>query len=184
MVVIFVPPPRDAVDRFEVLPGARPPRGPAEMMQQRLLRAGRCRRSRRAASRVIALAAAPGACRWRSDAPRRAAAAGSTAPGPCGSSGRAPAGHEEPLAAGIAVRTLGDRHQRHVVDAELGEHLARHAETGPGRRRSAPGRASCRASRSGSSFERAGEAAGQHLAHHRVIVARRGPRDLSMLNLR
>jgi hypothetical protein len=32
--------------------------------------------------------------------------------------------HEQGLAAGVAVRPLGDAEQRHLVDAELGEDLA------------------------------------------------------------
>src|SRR5690606_8437119 len=35
------------------------------------------------------------------------------------------AGDDEGLAPGIAVRPLGDADERHVRDAELGEHLAR-----------------------------------------------------------
>src|SRR6266478_9898907 len=41
---------------------------------------------------------------------------------------RRPAGHEEALAPGIAVGPLGDRRDRHVVDAELGKHALRNVE--------------------------------------------------------
>ena len=53
--------------------------------------------------------------------------------------------HEEGLAAGVAVRPLGDRDQRHVGDAERGERLPRGGELALARRRSARDRA--RASR-------------------------------------
>ena len=38
---------------------------------------------------------------------------------------RRPAGLKEPLAPGIAVGTLGDRRDRHIIDAEFGQDLLR-----------------------------------------------------------
>ena len=38
---------------------------------------------------------------------------------------RLASGHEEGLAPGLAVAALGDGDERHVVDAELGEHRGR-----------------------------------------------------------
>src|ERR1700737_567909 len=41
---------------------------------------------------------------------------------------RRPAGKKEALAPGVAVGPLGDRGDRHVVDAELGKHALRNVE--------------------------------------------------------
>ncbi len=83
---------------------------------------------------------------------------------------RAAVGQVEGLAAGVAVGALGDRDQRHVVDAEIGEHRARgrklaraavdEHEVGPGA-----------AFALGVFLDRALEAPRQHLAHHAEIVA-------------
>ena len=51
------------------------------------------------------------------------------------------AGNVEMLAAGVAVGPLGDADQRDIVNAEFGQHLARDARAGRGRRRSARDRA-------------------------------------------
>ena len=92
------------------------------------------------------------------------------------------AGHVEGLAAGVAVRPLGDADERQVGDAEFGEHrlggreLALAAvdedEVGPGR-----GGVGSSPSLGGRAFARAGlleqprEAPAEHLAHHGVVVA-------------
>ena len=73
----------DAGDAFEIgQPGAGDAAGRAEMVQQRLLapRADAGDLVERRACRSP-WSAARGGCRWRSDAPRRAAAAGNRAPG-------------------------------------------------------------------------------------------------------
>src|SRR5947209_10485333 len=82
---------------------------------------------------------------------------------------RRPAGKEEALAPGVAVGSLGDRRDRHVVDAELGKHALRNVELplaaidqheiGP----AAP-------IAFGILFQRPREPTLQHLAHHRVVV--------------
>ena len=74
------------------------------------------------------------------------------------------------LAAGIAVGALGDADQRHILDARLGERGMGRRQLRAARRRSAPDRAICsicrrRAFRSAFAHQ-AGEAAGQHFAHH------------------
>ena len=85
---------------------------------------------------------------------------------------------EERLPAGVAVRPLGDRGERHALDAELDAITSRAASNWPlaavdddesgarrERRRRRPLFALCR--------YQPREAARQHLAHHRVVVARR-----------
>src|SRR5262249_44585436 len=80
------------------------------------------------------------------------------------------AGQEEALAPGIAVGPLGDRRDRYIVDAELGEDLQRRREL-PGaaidQHEVGPGAATAL----GILLEGAGKAPGQHLVHHAVIVA-------------
>ena len=80
--------------------------------------------------------------------------------------------HEEALAAGVAVGPLGDADDGDVLQAELGQHLARHLElalaavdqhqVGP-----------VLLVAFGILLQRAAEAARQHLAHHGEVVARR-----------
>ena len=94
---------------------------------------------------------------------------------------RLAAGHEEGLAAGVAVRPLGDADERQVGDAELGERLDAPPRAARGRRRSARDRATGRASpasaaapsRGPASLEQPREAPAEHLAHHAVVVAGR-----------
>ena len=109
---------RDAFDRQQVLHrGAADRLGRAEMhAAARACGSGRCRRSRRAGSRSSPSCAGPGASRWRSGAPRRAAAGRNRAPGraPAARTARLPV-HEEALAAGLAVRALGDADRRDTV---------------------------------------------------------------------
>ena len=84
---------------------------------------------------------------------------------------RRPSRQEKPLAPGIAVGALGDGDDGDVVDAEVGEHLLRDAEL-PGAavddHQVGPGLAAV----SAVFLEQSGEAPGQHLAHHAVVVAR------------
>ena len=65
---------------------------------------------------------------------------------------RLAAGQEEPLLAGVALGPLGDREQRQVDQAELGQRPPGPRRAGRRRRRSPRGRASCRSARSGSSL--------------------------------
>ena len=74
------------------------------------------------------------------------------------------------LAAGVAVRPFGDADQLHVLDAQIGEHLA-----GDGKLpRAAVDQREVGPFGLGVVFflHKAREAAGQHLAHHGVVVAR------------
>ena len=83
---------------------------------------------------------------------------------------RRPAGHEEALATGIAVGTLGDADNGDVFQAELGKHLARYFKLAL---------AAVDQQKVGPMFlvalgvflERPTEAARQHLAHHGKVVA-------------
>ena len=92
----------------------------------------------------------------------------------------APARQMEDLAAGIAVRPLGDADHRHVVDAGILQHLADRARAGPCRRRSAAGPAIRPSTAVRILLLEPGEAAAEHLAHHREIVAGRGLRPLDV----
>ena len=81
---------------------------------------------------------------------------------------------EEGLAARVAVGPLGDRGERHARHAERGQDLARGLELPlaavdddeVGRVGKSP------RVRRLALAQKPGEAAGQHLAHHRVVVAR------------
>ena len=85
---------------------------------------------------------------------------------------------EEGLAPGVAVGALGDRDEPDALDAERADHLARGLELpAPAVDDDEVGRVG-----KGAGLRRlalpleAREAARQHLAHHRVIVARRESR--------
>src|SRR5689334_22546489 len=92
---------------------------------------------------------------------------------------RRPSPLKKPLAPGIAVWPLGDRHDRDVGDAEFSEHALGDAELplaavdeheiGP------PSLVALWVL-----AERPAEAALQHLAHHRVVVAARLPLTLPL----
>ena len=118
-------------------------------------------------------------------------------------------GHEKCLAPGIAIGALGDRDQRHIVDARARRAISRAAvelavpavdqhEIGPGGTSSrasvviaAPWRIRRLASATGGrrgvacvSVDQPLEAPLQHLAHHAVIVAGRDVAPERILNLR
>ncbi len=79
---------------------------------------------------------------------------------------------EETLAPGVAIRSFGNADHRQIVDAEIGEHAQRRRElTLPAidQHQIGPGAAIA----VGIFLDGAGEAPGQHLAHHAEIVARR-----------
>ena len=89
---------------------------------------------------------------------------------------------EEGLAPGVAVGALGDRGEPHALDAERGQHLARRLELpAPAVDDDEVGRIGkgARLRRLAVPHE-AREAARQHLAHHRVIVAGRQVRALDV----
>src|SRR5207249_10383658 len=77
---------------------------------------------------------------------------------------------EEPLTPGVAVGPLGDPCDRHIIDTEFGQDLLRRAElplAAIDQHEIGPHAALAL----GILLEDAAEAAAQHLAHHRVIVA-------------
>jgi hypothetical protein len=82
-------------------------------------------------------------------------------------------GHVETVR-GIAVRPLGDAHQRHVRDAQVPPVHPSPPPTAPRRRRPAPGRASFPVCRSGSSRTSRENRRAQDGAHHGEIVATGG----------
>ena len=88
----------------------------------------RCRGSRRSSTSRAWRSGGRGGCQWRSDAPRHANAAGSTAPDR-GRSAEAAAGREERCAHGRHCgQALGDRRDRDGVDAKILQDLSRHGE--------------------------------------------------------
>ena len=86
------------------------------------------------------------------------------------------AGHVEMLAPGVAVGALGDSHQRHILHPQIGEDLAGDGQLSrPAIDQHQIGTPpfGIRRARSDFVLDQAGEAAGQHFAHHGVIVAGR-----------
>ena len=92
--------------------------------------------------------------------------------------------HKEPLAAGIAVGTLGDRYDRKILDAEFGEDLLRCCQLSL----SAVDQDEIRPLIAGALrifLQSAPEAAAEYLAHHCVIVAAScGFRDIGAVRVR